>query len=248
MMAFAVPASATPTQLGSCTGQLTLLKFTPNPLTDVTQIGEKIAGGLAKDQTTHLAINGTCKNTGGTGLPPARPGDSHIPQPGAGTGALKSMGVSLLGNGSCASAANDPASAFAYPFNGKITWTATQTYNDLVTTVPHNYKIPSVVALLGFTPGGGADQVDVGGIVAAGGLIPGATVKGSVWEDPVTKTGGPAGYNTGYEVDFGNAVGCADATPGNASIAQVLSGGGAGTSTSLIGTTGVPGLSFQVSE
>jgi len=66
----------------------------------------------------------------------------------------------------------------------------------------------------------------------------------SIWEDPVSKTGGASGFNTGYELDLGAAAGCADGlqpgetgTVGNANILQVLTGGGGASATSLLGST-----------
>lgn len=242
MFVAAAPAAhAAPTTVGSCGGSVDLIKLKP-ALGDQTQVGLKASGGLAKDQTTKTAIAGSCSA-------PARPGDSHIPQP---SGALtpKAQAVSLLGNASCASGASaiaaDATAAFQWPLNGKITWTMTQTYADLVTTLVHPYKIQAGVVLLGFNPGF-QDVVDVGGLILTG-LAPGASVTGQIWEDPVSKTGGASGYNTGYELDLTNALGCADGTPNNASIAQVLSGGGGASNTSLLGSSPVNGLSFTVGE
>jgi hypothetical protein len=79
----------------------------------------------------------------------------------------------------------------------------------------------------------------------------GAMVSGGVWFDPVAKTGGASGYNTGYEIDLSSAVGCQDdATVGpdpnvdNANITTVLSGGGPST-LSLLGSS-TPGLQFTM--
>ncbi len=75
MLTVAPVAHATPTAVGSCQDSISLLKIKP-ALTDQTQVGVKIAGNLAKDQTTKLVVNngGTC-----TGI--MRPGDTHVPQP-----------------------------------------------------------------------------------------------------------------------------------------------------------------------
>jgi hypothetical protein len=238
-------AHAAPTPIGSCQGQLSLVKLTP-ALGDQTQVGIKAAGALAKDQTTKAAIAGNCTGTASPGVP-ARPGDPHIPQPSTAL-TPKALATVLVGNASCASGAGIPVdgtAALAWPLNGSLTYTMNQTYNDLVTNLVKPYKIAGKVALLGFNPGG-PDLVDVGGILLAG-LGVGATVTGTIWEDPVAKTGGATGYNTGYEVDIASAAGCADATPNNASISQVLSGGGGATATSLLGSS-APGISFQFGE
>lgn len=60
-------------------------------------------------------------------------------------------------------------------------------------------------------------------------------------QDLVSKSGGNSGYNTGYEFNFNAAVYCEDDTPGNASVSQVLTGGGGASSFSLRGfeTTGI---------
>jgi hypothetical protein len=75
------------------------------------------------------------------------------------------------------------------------------------------------------------------------GLAAGMLVTGSLWQDPVAKTGGATGYNTGYELDMTNSNNCADATASNASITKLMIGGGAGSSTSLLGST-AEGLQF----
>ncbi len=225
-----------PAVVGNCQGQVLLASVKP-ALTDVTQIGVKVNGALAKDQTTKLAIGGTC-------TAPARTGDTHIPQP-TGTLTPKSEVVSLLGNASCSAPVDDPNIAQAWPENGKVTWTMTQTYTDLVTGLVHPYKIQAAISILGFNPAG-PDVVNVGGIVLTG-LAPGAGVTGNVWQDPVVKTGGSSGYNTGYELDLTSSAGCADATPNNASISKILLGGGGTSSSSLLGSSAT-GMSFTLGQ
>ncbi len=238
----ALPAQAASTPLGSCTGQLTIDKFKP-ALSDVTQIGISVHGSAARDQTTKDRIVGSCDGASTPGVP-ARTGDADIPQP---TTSLtpKAVAVSLLGNASCAAAADDPNSANAWPLNGKVTYTMTQTYTDMVNGHVKPYKLQADVQLLGFNAAG-PDVVDVAGIVTTG-LAVGAQVSGTIWEDPVAKTKGSTGYNTGYELDTGGALGCIDSTPNNASIPIVMSGGGGATSTSLLGST-ADGLSFSLGE
>jgi hypothetical protein len=255
LVAVAAPASAAPTAVGTCEGQLLLVKFKP-ALTDQTQIGVKAAGGLAKNGGgTGSPIGGTCHNAAGTNAPPARPGDAHIPQPVTGPAGLPIVKVaaSLLGNASCASGATaqaaDGSAAFAWPLNGKITFTSSTTYTDLITNAVKAYSIPSDVAALGEDPSAAPDDIDFGGIVLAGGLIPGSTVSSQVWFNPVAKAnGGPDPYNTGYGLDLANAAGCADGTANNATLGAVLVGGGAGTSTSVLGSTGIPGSSFSLGQ
>ena len=232
---FTFVAPGGPTVIGNCEGQVVLA--TPSPaLTDVTH-AVKIAGALAKDQTSKAAIGGTCSA-------PARPLDTHVPQPPM-TLTPKSEAFSISGNASCAAPANDPNAAEAYPLNGKVTWTMNETYTDLVTGKVHPYKMQAALTVLGFSAAG-PDVVNVKGIVLSG-LAPGATVTGSLWQDPVVKTGGSTGYNTGYVLDTTGAAGCADATPNNASITKLLIGGGGSASSSLLGSTAA-GLTFSVGE
>jgi hypothetical protein len=232
-------AVTTATPVGACMGQALLGTFfnstgTAAPLSDVTQIGVTVKTKLLKDLSTKTAIAGDCSAA-------VRPGDGIHP-----TGGLvspltpKAVAAKLVGNASCATTANDPNAAAAWPLNGKITWTMTQ-----LNALAKPYQIQASVAILGFDPAG-PDVVDVGGIVLKGVAV-GANVSGSLWQDPVTKTGGTNGYNTGYELDLAGAASCADATPNNANVAQVLIGGGAGTATSLLGST-ASGISFSLGQ
>jgi hypothetical protein len=253
--AFVAPAaSAAVTQVGTCKGGVTLDKITP-PLSDQTVNGTKIAGALAKDKTTLAVIGGVCKGVSPLTHIPVRPGDPHIPQP-SGDLHPKIEAISLLGNTGCASGAGavavDGNAANAWPEAGTVTFTFTETYTDIVTAAVKNYQMKSNISLLGFNPTYAPDTVDLGGVNVNSGVGAGLTVTGSVWEDPVKKgTDGPPTtdiYNTGYVLDLGNAIGCADGTAGNATIAQVLSGGGGASQNSPLGTTGVPGIAFQTGE
>jgi hypothetical protein len=101
---------------------------------------------------------------------------------------------------------------------------------------------------------------DVGGTIVGTGIPSGTTIASvtdlshATMSANATSTGtGSAtlngdAYNTNYNLDLTNALGCATATPNDANITQVLSGGGGSSSTSVLGTTGVPGISFQFGE
>jgi len=256
MMAMAAPAAhAVVTTVGSCTGQVSLVKLSSPVkgvgLTDQTARSVKAVGALAKDQTSKLLVNG-----GGTCNGIYRAGDKHVPSSAPGGGntvvgpsALLTQSISLLGNSGCANGATavaaDATANDAYPLNGKITQKWAATYTDLIKLIPKNFTSQAAVSLLGFNPVG-PDVVDVGGIVLTG-VNAGANVSGNIWEDPVAKTGGASGFNTGYELDLASAAGCADGTPNNANILIVLSGGGGASATSLLGST-TTGLSFKTGE
>jgi hypothetical protein len=189
---------------------------------------------VLSDISTKAKLGGSC-------TAPPRTGDPNIPPPG---GAVhpKSIASKLVGNASCAAPADDPNAAAAWPLNGKMTFTMTETYVDGVTAKTKPYQLQANIAILG--QGAGPDVLNVGGIVLKG-LGVGATVSGDIWQDPVTKTGAPSTYNTGYELDLAAAAGCADSTPNNASIATTMFGGGDGSSTSLIGST-AEGIKFTL--
>jgi hypothetical protein len=257
MMAMAAPAAhAVVTTDGTCTGQVSLVKISSPVkgvgLTDQTERSVKVAGALAKDQSTKALVNG-----GGTCHGIYRAGDKHVPSGAPGSGnvvvaptSLDSQSISLLGNSGCANGATaiavDATVADAYPLTGKITQKWHSTYIDLLTLAPKNYASQADVTLLGFNPSY-LDVVDVGGTVLTG-VNAGATVSGNIWEDPVAKTGGSDQYNTGYTLDIASAAGCADGTAGNANLTIVLSGGGGASSTSLLGSTGTAGLTFSSGE
>jgi hypothetical protein len=250
MIGIGAPAAhAVVTHVGDCGGSVALVKLAGTVkgqgLTDqTTQV--KITGNVAKDQTSKGVVNG-----GGNCNGVIRPGDLHVPNGPTPTLHAKAEAISFLGNVSCANGATavaaDATAANAYPANGKITWTFDTTYNDLLTGLPKPWKMQAAVALLGFNPAPGPDVVDVGGIVLSG-VNAGATVSGSIWEDPVALTHGATGYNTGYELDLGTAAGCADGTPNNANILIVLSGGGGASATSLLGSNLPNSLSFDFGE
>jgi hypothetical protein len=248
--AFAAPgANAVVKQVGTCTGSLTLDTITP-PLSDQTVVGTKIVGVLMKTEAGVL-VNGQCSGVAPLVAIPVRPGDPHLPQP---TGDLhaKLQAVALLGNPTCASGAavaHDANAANAWPESGTVSFTFNETYNDLIGGALHNYTMKSNISLLGFNPAN-LDQVDLGGVNVNTGVGAGLTLTGSVWEDPVVKsdTDSTDIYNVGYELNIAQAIGCTDTTPNNAHIAQVESGGGGTTSTSLLGSTGIPGISFQTGE
>jgi len=254
MMAMAAPAAhAVVTTVGSCQGSVPLIKISNTVkgegLRDQTRRSVKVAGGLAKDQTSKAAIGGTCSGI-------YRAGDKHVPSsaPGGGNTVLSTLttitqATSLLGNASCANGASaiavDATANDAYPLNGKVTWKFNETYTDLITSAPKNFTMQAGIALLGFDTSQ-LDVVDVTGLVTVG-VNAGANVSGKIWEDPVAKTGGSSGFNTGYELDLASAAGCADTTVDNSNIAIVLSGGGGASSTSLLGGT-AGGLSFKTGE
>lgn len=238
MFAMAAPAAhAAPTVVGGCGGQVALGTITP-ALGDQTQIGVVAKTKLLKDLTTKTAIAGDCSSA-------VRPGDPIHPAGGLVSPLTpKAEAASLLGNASCANGATaqaaDATAAAAWPLNGKITYTMTQ-----LNALGKPYAIQADIEGLGFNPAG-PDLLDVGGIVLKGAAV-GAIVSGNIWFDPVAKTGGSSGYNTGYELDLTNALGCADGTPGNASIGTVLVGGGGASSTSLLGST-ASGPVFSLGE
>jgi hypothetical protein len=262
-----IDTTAGPQTVGNCSNAVQLIKLTTPVkgvgLGDQTRDNVKAAGNLAKDQTTHVAVNG-----GGTCSGVTPHGDKHIPFPATGSQGesnltAKSMAVSITGNASCAQDApaspgpatfdieNDATKNNAYPLHGKITWTFNETYNDLITALPKPYKMQAMVQVLGFSDTL-VDVIDVGGTVLTG-VNAGAAASGSVWFDPVAKTGGNTGYNTGYEIDLFTAVGCQDdpavgpgATVDNANLLQVLSGGGASTPSLLGSVTG--GIDFSFGE
>jgi len=95
MMAMAAPAAhAVVTHAGDCTGQVSLVKLsTPTKgvgLTDQTQRSVKVAGALAKDQTSKTVVNG-----GGSCNGVYRAGDKHVPSsaPGGGNTVVGATGL-----------------------------------------------------------------------------------------------------------------------------------------------------------
>jgi hypothetical protein len=229
--------TTTATPIGGCGGQVGLGTITP-ALTDQTQIGVVVKTKLLKNLTTKAAITGSCDTA-------SRPGDPINPAGGAVSLHPKAMAASLLGNASCAAGSSataaDATKAAAWPLNGKITYTMTE-----LNALAKPWQIQADVAILGFNTSAGPDVVDIGGIVLKGAAV-GAIVGGNLWQDPVTKTGGATGYNTGYELDVAAGTGCADGTANNASISTVMLGGGGTSATSLLGSTAT-GPQFTLGE
>lgn len=245
IFAAAAPAAhAAPTVIGGCGGAVGLATFfdstnVATTLGDQTTIGLVIKTKLLKDLTSKATIGGDCSSA-------VRPGDPIHPAGGLVSPLTpKAAAAKLVGNTGCANGptavAVDATAAAQWPSNGKITYTMTQ-----LNALAKPYQIQADIALLGFDSGGQPDVINIGGIVLKGAAV-GATVSGSLWQDPVAKTGGPTGYNTGYELDLNAALGCADGTPNNAAIAQTLFGGGGGSSTSLLGST-ASGLVFSLGQ
>src|SRR5262245_33051409 len=240
MIGVAAPAAhAQVTPVGGCGGAIILATFYDStgavlkPLTDVTAIGTTAKTKLLKDITTKTAIGGDCSSA-------VRPGDPIHPAGGLVSPLTpKAAAAKLVGNASCAPAADDPAAAAAWPLNGKITYTMTQ-LNDLAKP----YQIQADISVLGFDPVQ-ADVVNLAFIVLKGAAV-GANVSGGIWFDPVAllpkcDPGLPGAYNTGYGLNIAPAAGCQDGVPGNAAIDMVMSGGGGATDTSLLGSV-APGL------
>jgi len=262
----AAPAAhAVVTTVGSCGGAVSLVKLTSPTkgvgLTDRTVDGVKAVGVLAKDQTLKTVIGGNCSAH-------TRPGDTHNPGHLNTDSAIaltaKAEATALLGNASCGQGADQTGdtnyTSHTWPLTGKVTWTFNETYFDPIAAVTKPYKMQAAVSIIGIGANGdGVDVISVGGIVLSG-VNSGATLAtfataganhSSIWEDPVAKTGGATGYNTGYELDLGSAAGCADGlqpgetgTVGNANITQVLTGGG-GTSTTSLLSSPANGLIFE---
>jgi hypothetical protein len=241
MVAVAVPASADvtngPNLVGSCTSSVSLGKLNP-ALGD--QTGPTVAAlALATNISTKTKEAGTCQADGG-------PAGAAFVATASGNSVLhpKAQAAKLSGNASCATGATaqaaDASAATAYPLNGKVTYTMTET-NALTKPI----VLQGYITLLGFnsTPahntGLGGDVVDVGGVVIKGVGV-GATLAGTIWEDPVAKLAKdspdqPGIYTTGYGLDVASAAGCADGTPNNATITLVLSGGGGTSTASALG-------------
>jgi hypothetical protein len=245
MVAIAAPAAtAAPTVIGSCGGQVGLATLTP-AITDQTQLNVVIKTKLLKDVTTKTAISGDCSSA-------SRPGDPINPAGGLVTPLTpKAVAASLLGNTGCASGATaqavDATAAAQWSPNGKITFTMTQ-FNALAKP----WQIQGDIAFLGADPSQPTgDVINVGGIVLKGAAV-GATISGGIWQAPATllpkgDPGQPGVYNTGYGLDLASALGCADNTPNNATIGTTLFGGGGSSATSPLGST-ASGLIFSLGQ
>jgi hypothetical protein len=234
LVATTAPVSAAPTSEGSCTGATTLATVTPG-LTDQTQLETAAIHGLKQVSDFKEFLGGTCNGLvenplGTTGQPPA-------------SLTITSIAAKLSGNTSCALNAQargaDANSANAYPVSGKITF-GTKTLDTEAT--PHPFSLQAYITLLGQHGPDPSDAFDLGGVVIKGADV-GATVGGSIWEDPAKKLAKTdleyPGYNsTGYGFDISpNTLGCLDNTGGNVTpITTLLSGDG--TSPLGVATTG----------
>jgi hypothetical protein len=233
LIGVAAPAAhAQPTVIGNCAGQLLLGTFfnsaaLPVSLGDQTAISITAKTKLLKDKVTKTAIAGDCSSA-------TRPGQAENPAGGLVSPLTpKAVAGKLVGNAGCATGAGipvDATAAAAWPLNGKVTWTMTQ-----LNALAKPWQIQADIATLGFDPLQ-QDVLNVGGIVLKGAAV-GATVTGSFWFTPVALAVLPSNgfMNSGYDLDLASAAGCADATPGNAAINQVLVGGGGATTISPIG-------------
>jgi hypothetical protein len=244
MVAIAAPAAnATPTVIGGCQGQVGLATLTP-AIGDQTQLNVVIKTKLLKDVTTKTAISGDCSSA-------SRPGDAINPAGGLVSPLTpKAMAASLIGNTGCAQGAAipvDATAAAAWSPSGKITVTMTQT-----NALAKPWQIQADISFLGSDPSQPTgDVIDVGGIVLKGAAF-GAAVSGSIWQAPATllpkgDPGQPGVYNTGYGLDLVSALGCADATPGNATIGTTLFGGGGSSANSPLGSV-AQGLIFSLGQ
>lgn len=245
-----VAANAADVSGGFCSGSVSLGKIVPG-LGDQTA-AVTVTTGLLTDLSaiTPGKIGGACyglkarsDNPGG-----AAPGTLHP----------KAIAAKLTGLSSCAqgdplvpadAAFHDATRANAYPLNGKQVVTMVE--ND---SLAKPWQVQSYITIKGFKPAS-LDVVEITGINIKGPSV-GATVSGTLYEDPVSKYGSaanpgpvgaapakpwPSGY-TGYALDIltGNPLGCTNTTPGDASLTQVQVGDG----TSPLGSTGVTGLAY----
>jgi hypothetical protein len=251
MAAYVAPAAANAadTPAGACIGSKSLGKLVPG-LGDQTA-AVTVTTSLLTDLSliTPGKIGGVC---GGVVVPVNNPG-------GAVPGSLhpKAIATKLTGFASCAqgdpnvvtdAAHFDATRAQAYPLNGKEILTMTE-----LDGLAKPWQIQTYVTIKGFKPGT-QDVVEVTGIDIKGPSV-GATVSGTLYEDPVSKYGSasnpgpvgpapakpwPSGY-TGYTLDIltGNPLGCTNTTPGDVTLSQIQVGDG----TSLLGSA-TTGISF----
>ncbi len=245
MVAFAAPAAnAVDTPAGGCTGSVSLGKLVPglgdqtNPVVVTTALMSDFSTGAP----VGAKLGGYCagllvpfNNLGG-------------PVPGILT--PKASASKLTGVSGCASnpaaIAADATYANRFALTGKETITMSQLDGLL-----KPWQIQAYLTIKGFVPGS-LDVIEITGLIAKGPSV-GATVSGTLYEDPVSKFGPispvgpglpvgsrPFGYN-GYGLDIltGNPLGCTDGIAGNASITQVQVGDGL----SLLGNP-ASGLTF----
>lgn len=248
MAAFVAPAAnAVDTPAGTCVGSKSLGKLTPG-LGDQT-LPVTVSTALLKDLSTNTAIGGACI---GLVVRSDNPG-GQIP---GGFGVLtpKAISSKLSGISSCAQGDHatpgtpsfaDATYANRYALTGKQIVTMTTT-----DALAKPWQIQAYITIKGFVTGT-QDIVSVTGLVVKGPSV-GATVSGTLYEDPISKLGPtsnagpalpkpyPAGY-TGYGLDIltGNPLGCTNTIPGDASITQIQVGDG----TSLLAAS-ASGLSF----
>jgi hypothetical protein len=266
MVAVAAPAHGAVTPVGSCKGGTQLGTIDDgggNGLTDTTKhvtVKTKVLKQVVAPKAT---LGGTCDNTVFEPLSPTADGQPPTQM------TPKANAATLVGSASCSTTGpapdpGDPAAAAAYPLNGKISITMTQTHAT-GTDVTKPWAISGYVALLGITN----DVVDVDGLLVKGASF-GASVSGSLWQDPAVKLAKtdsfyPGYHGTGYNFQsdtfnpFAILGGCADGTPGtipNPGIQTVLIGGGSSTladpnqssaNSPLLGSPAA-GLSFSFGE
>jgi hypothetical protein len=185
---------------------------------------------LMTDLASKTKIAGTCS---GLSVPADNAGGA-IPA----TLHPKSIALKLSGIASCASSAAarsaDATAANAFTPSGLLTITMTE-----LDSLGKPFKTQAYVT--GSLDPSATDVLLIDGEVVKGAGA-GATVTGKLYLDAVTKIAPalkpPSG--NGYTFDSATAGHCTDGTAGNASIVQAQVGDG----TSLLGTTGVTGLSF----
>ncbi|HTL84537.1 MAG TPA: hypothetical protein VL856_05100, partial [Acidimicrobiia bacterium] len=202
---------------GSCTGAKVLGKWATPGLTN-TAAAAKFSSSLLKDTTNpaHPALSGTC------GVPTI------------GTLHPKAWAFALKGTTKCGATALDA------PITGTLTITMSETYTNPVTLALTPYKIQAFVRR---TPAVDAAAPDVSlyqGVLTKGigpnAVDAGATIVGTLFEDPVTKNVKPVVTQTGYTDAHTKLTQCA---AGAATLDTVLVGDG----TSAFGGTG-SGLVF----
>jgi hypothetical protein len=227
---------------GQCGGFALLGKASVNhvsaPLLDQTQVATALATSALKNLSTKAVLGGMCSIVTATG-DPGNPGGGLVSSL-----TPKAIGGKVIGNARCASSpAHDGNASHAWPYNGKLTFTMSQTYLDALGHT-HAYKIQGDIEILGVDPARGPDVYDVAGVVSAGQGL-GATVHGSIWIDPVVAApkGSSSVYNSGYQFDSNEYNLCNNAIAGDASVSTVMIGGGGSTAVSMRGNSAA-GLNF----
>ena len=244
LVAFAAPAAnAVDTPAGTCLGSKSKGTLLPalGDQTAATVATTALMSNIATGAPLGAKYGGFCA---GLLVRSDNPGG---PVPGLLT--PKAIASKLTGRASCASnpvaTAADLNVATRFALTGKQVVTMSQVDGLLLP-----WQIQGYLTIKGFA---GLDVIAVTGLIVKGPSV-GATVSGTLYFDPVSLLGPtspagpalpvglrPAGY-TGYGLDIvtGNPIGCTDGIAGNAAISQIQVGDG----TSLLGTTGVTGLSF----